>query len=150
VSRDYMKNPAGIPHYDKAVHYEALILGFAYVANVAVGLLGLSLSGAPSVALLFGLGAVCVHQLDRHRSGLGEGRVVAQGLGGGQHHQRPKALAAGLDRVAAGRGEGLREGVAEAGEQAGVDAGAGGGRPGGEGHRGSKGPGGLSRRGATL
>jgi solute carrier family 35 protein len=47
VSRDYLKNPAGIPHYDKAVHYEALILGFAYVANVAVGLLGLSLVNVP-------------------------------------------------------------------------------------------------------
>jgi hypothetical protein len=42
-----MKNPAGIPHYYKAVHYEALILGFAYVANVAVGLLGLSLVNVP-------------------------------------------------------------------------------------------------------
>jgi solute carrier family 35 protein len=47
VSRDYMRNPAGIPHYDKAVHYESLVLGFTYVANVAVGLLGLSLVNVP-------------------------------------------------------------------------------------------------------
>jgi len=47
VSRDYMRNPAGIPHYDKSVHYESLVLGFTYVANVAVGLVGLSMTTVP-------------------------------------------------------------------------------------------------------
>lgn len=42
VSRDYMGNPAGLPKYDKVVHMESLTVGFAYVANVAVGMLGVS------------------------------------------------------------------------------------------------------------
>ncbi len=44
VSRDYMGNPAGLPKYDKVVHLESLTVGFAYVANVAVGMLGVSAS----------------------------------------------------------------------------------------------------------
>jgi len=46
VSRDYMGNPAGLPKYDKVVHLESLTVGFAYVANVAVGMLGVSASAS--------------------------------------------------------------------------------------------------------
>lgn len=47
VSRDYFGNPAGIPRYDKNIHYESLVLGFTYVANVAVGLVGMSMTSLP-------------------------------------------------------------------------------------------------------
>ena len=60
VSRDYMRNPIGIPVYDKAVHYEALVLGFAYVANVAVGLLGLSLVNVPMFFCIRRLVSPCI------------------------------------------------------------------------------------------
>ena len=47
VFRDYLGNPTGIPKYDRVTHYESLLVGFAYVANVAVGMLGLSLVNVP-------------------------------------------------------------------------------------------------------
>lgn len=42
VTRDYLGNPLGLPKYNTATHFESLPVGFAYVANVVVGLLGVS------------------------------------------------------------------------------------------------------------
>ena len=47
ISRDFFKNPLSLPKYDRALHLKSLPLGLLYVANVAVGLLGLSLVNVP-------------------------------------------------------------------------------------------------------
>jgi hypothetical protein len=47
ISRDFFKNPFGVPHYDRAIHLKSLRAGVLMVANVAVGLWGLSLVNVP-------------------------------------------------------------------------------------------------------
>lgn len=42
ISRDCLGNPFNVPKYEKKIHYDSLFLGCAYVANVTVGLLGVS------------------------------------------------------------------------------------------------------------
>lgn len=44
-------------------------------ASAAVGMLGLSLSGAPAVSLLLGLGGACIHGLDKRTGAEGPGRI---------------------------------------------------------------------------
>jgi solute carrier family 35 protein len=47
VSRDFFSNPFKVPKYDRATHVLSLRLGILYVANVAVGLIGLSMVNVP-------------------------------------------------------------------------------------------------------
>jgi solute carrier family 35 protein len=47
VSRDFFRNPFKVPVYDRATHVLSLRLGVLYVANVAVGLVGLSMVNVP-------------------------------------------------------------------------------------------------------
>jgi solute carrier family 35 protein len=47
VSRDVFRNPFKVPAYDRATHVASLRLGVLYVANVAVGLVGLSMVNVP-------------------------------------------------------------------------------------------------------
>lgn len=47
VSRDYFGNPFKVPKYDRATHSLSWKLGVLYVANVAVGLVGLSMVNVP-------------------------------------------------------------------------------------------------------
>ena len=46
-SRDYFGNPLKVPKYDFQLHMKSLPLGLLYVANVGVGLLGLSMVNVP-------------------------------------------------------------------------------------------------------
>jgi solute carrier family 35 protein len=46
-TRDFMGNPLKLPKYDFQLHVKSLPLGLLYVANVGVGLLGLSLVNVP-------------------------------------------------------------------------------------------------------
>jgi solute carrier family 35 protein len=47
VTRDFAGNPLKLPKYDFNLHLKSLPLGLLYVANVGVGLLGLSLVNVP-------------------------------------------------------------------------------------------------------
>jgi hypothetical protein len=47
ISRDYFHNPFKVPHYDRAMHVASWRVGVGYVANVAAGLVGLSMVNVP-------------------------------------------------------------------------------------------------------